>query len=107
MIKKNRSYKQIMPVRVDRPVSDRTITDMTNLLIAGFENGVDIPERLSASLLTRRMATSYMNRPGSQLTKVSGELSKVIEGIMPDTAHFVTKAKIQGLELVGEGYGAD
>lgn len=47
MSHKNRTYEQIMPVRVDRPVSDQTIADMTNLFISGFENGIGISEHLA------------------------------------------------------------
>ncbi len=49
------------------------------------------------------MATSYMNRPGSRLTKLPGELGMLIQDVIPDTARFAAKAKIQGLELVGKG----
>lgn len=97
--------ESVIPVRVERLVSDQSVGDMTNLLIGGFEEGMNMHPTTAVTLASRRMISSYANRPGSLFPKSPRGVSELLERSLPDSARFSAELGVRGLSMMGEGYG--
>lgn len=96
--------ESVMPVRVDRLLSDESMGDMTGVFMSlVFEEDVQGVDRYGVTLLSRRMASSYANRPGSLLPKSPRGVGEMNSALLPSTT-LPVELDAQGVETMGRGY---
>ncbi len=96
--------ESVMPVRVDRLLSDESMGDMTGVFMQLFEEDVQGVDRYGVTLLSRRMASSYANRPGSLLPKSPRGVGEILDSALLPSTTLPVELDVQGVEMMGRGY---
>lgn len=103
---RNQQRETLTPIKVERPLSQSAAESLVPLAVEGFMHGMTArdPEHLKVTLLSRRMANSYINRAGSKLSKSPEAVARVLKEALPQSAQHPLMLGVAGLRLVGYGY---